>query len=156
MRQFHRRNIRLPLERYVDKGTVWHVTMTALERQNVLSDHALATDIVQSLRITCANADASLLLYCAMPDHLHALIQIGETDLISIIRNFKSFTTRLWWKHGGAGQVWQRSAYDRGVRVPEYMDDLIAYVFNNPVEADEIERMIERSLLGGMLIEEGV
>jgi hypothetical protein len=35
------------------------------------------------------------------------------------------------------------------------MDDLISYLFNNPVEVTEIERMIDGGLLGGMLIEHG-
>ena len=155
MRQFRRRRIRLSLDRYADQGTVWHVTMTSLGRQATLTEPALAAALVTSLKTACANARAPLLVYCLMPDHLHALIQIEEVDLISIIRNYKSFSTRIWWQHGGVGKLWQRSAYDRGIRQPEYMDDLIGYLFQNPEDAGEIEDWLERGLLGGTLFDEG-
>jgi len=155
MRQYHRRRIRLPLERYADAGTVWHVTMTALNRQSVLAKPAFSTALVDSLNTACANAHASLLAYCLMPDHLHALIQIEEMDLIAIIRNYKTFSTKLWWQHGGAGKLWQRSAYDRGIRQPEYMDELLAYLFQNPVDEVEIEDWLDRGLLGGSLFDSG-
>jgi REP element-mobilizing transposase RayT len=155
MRQFRRQRIRLSLERYADQGTIWHVTITTVGRRTTLTKPALTAALTGSLRTACSNADASLLLYCLMPEHLHALIEIEEVDLISIIRNYKSFSTRIWWQHGGAGKLWQRSAYDRGIRQPEYMDDLIGYVFQNPADAGEIEDWLERGLLGGSLIDEG-
>jgi putative transposase len=156
MRQFHRRHIRLPLERYADMGTVWHVTLTAHRRRSVLANAAFAAELVSSLETACHNAGAQLLMYCLMPDHVHALIQIEETDLISIIRNFKSFSTKIWWKHGEAGKLWQRSAYDRGVRVPESMNELLGYIFENPAGIGDIEAWIERGLLGGKLFEDAV
>jgi putative transposase len=156
MRQFRRQQIRLPLDRYGDPGSMWHVTMTVGERRATFASREFALGVVSSLKRSCENARAPLLMYCVMPDHLHALIQIEETDLITIIHNFKSFTTRLWWKHGGSGKLWQRSAYDRGIRQREYVDELVSYLFKNPIEIDLIEEWIESGLLGGELIENGV
>jgi putative transposase len=154
MRKFDRQRIRLPLERYADHGTIWHVTISTIGRQPRLVQDLLASALVNCLKTACANADAQLLIYCLMPDHLHALIQVTETDLVSIIRNYKSFSTRLWWQHGGSGKLWQRSAYDRGVRQPEHLDDLLRYLFNNPADEADIQDWIKRGLLGGCLIEE--
>ena len=153
MRQFDRQRIRLPLERYADQGSTWHVSMVSLGRRLVLTKPSLGADLIACLRTTCTNGSARLLVYCLMPNHLHALIQIEEDDLIAIVRNFKSFSTKLWWKHGGEGKLWQRSAYDRGVRIPERMDDLLKYIFENPLEVNEIESWIERGWLGGTLLE---
>ena len=154
MRQFRRQRIRLPLERYADHGSIWHVTMASRGRRSVLTESALASDLIACLRTACAQAKAGLLLYCLMPEHLHTLIQIEEADLITILCNYKSFSTRLWWQHGGTGALWQRSAYDRGVRIPERMDDLLRYLFENPLEIGEIEQWQEQGLLGGALLEE--
>jgi len=155
MRQYRRRKIRLPLDRYGEPGSIWHVTMTTLGRQRVLADQDFALDVIESLKFTCAKAKATLLVYCAMPDHLHALILIEERDLTSIVHDVKSYTTRLWWKRGGSEKIWQRSAYDRGIRSSEHLDDLIRYVFDNPAELDEIEGWLESGLLGGSLIADG-
>ena len=156
MRQYNRRRIRLPLDQYAEHGSVWHVTMTSRHRRAILTDPCLAAALISSLETACANAKAPLLVHCLMPDHLHALIQIDEIDLIAIIRNFKSFSTRIWWSHGGEGNLWQRSAYDRGIRRTEYLDELIGYLFLNPVDAGEIEDWLDRGLLGGSLIEDGL
>jgi len=154
MRQFHRQRIRLPLERYADHGSIWHVTIASRDRRAVLTAPALAADLIACLRTACAHATAPLLLYCLMPNHLHALIQIEETDLLTILRNYKSFSTKRWWTHGGSVALWQRSAYDRGVRIPERMDDLLNYLFENPLEIGEIERWLEQGWLGGTLLDE--
>ena len=115
----------------------------------------LAADaLITSLRTACGNASANLLVYCLMPDHLHALIQIEEADLISILRNYKTYSTKLWWQHGGEGKFWQRSAYDRGIRIPERIDDLLKYLFETPLHAGAIEDWLERGWLGGNLFED--
>jgi putative transposase len=129
--------------------------MVARARNPAFSNQSLAVAVVDCLKTCCARSTAHLLMYCAMPDHVHALIKVEEVDFISIIHDFKSYTTRLWWKHGGEGKLWQRSAYDRGIRQPEYMDDLIRYIFDNPVDWGEIESWIESGLIGGSVIDEG-
>jgi putative transposase len=149
-----RKPIRLPLERYSDPGSIWHVSIVTAQRLPVFERSALAADVISSLKTTCINGKARLLVYCLMPDHLHAVIQVEEADLISILRNFKSFTTRTWWSHGGSGALWQRSAYDRGHREHGSMDSLLAYVFDNPESDPSPGVLIDRGLLGGELIDE--
>jgi REP element-mobilizing transposase RayT len=130
------------------------VTIATGGRQQRLIENPLAEALADCLKTACANDDAALLMYCLMPDHLHALIQVTETDHVSIIGNYKSFSTKIWWQHGGTRKLWQRSAYDRGIRQPEYMHDLLKYLFNNPAEVADIKHWIERDLLGGCLFEE--
>jgi REP element-mobilizing transposase RayT len=133
-----RKRIRLPLERYADEGSICHITLVNAHRQPVLDNGPLALELVQSLRIACSNGGANLLLFCVMGNHLHAVDQVLDADLISIIRNYKSFSTRIWWTHGGTGALWQRSAYDRGVRGEAYLDQVLRYVFENPISEERI------------------
>jgi REP element-mobilizing transposase RayT len=123
-----RKSIRLPLERYADTGSIWHLTMATDRRRPIFENDTLSNELIESLKTACTKGGADLLIYCAMDDHLHAVVQVLEADLISILRNYKSFSTRTWWKHGGAGALWQRSAYDRGIRGEVYLDRVLAYV----------------------------
>ncbi len=61
----------------------------------------MAREVIESLRSQFSRCDANLLIYCLMPDHLHAGIAIGQIDLITILRGFKSFPTILWRQRSG-------------------------------------------------------
>jgi REP element-mobilizing transposase RayT len=82
--RFHKR-IRLPSETYAVPGLVWHVTTTVLDRRPVFREPDMAHALVDALQFQCRKAGADLLLYCVMPDHVHALVAVEELDLISVI-----------------------------------------------------------------------
>ena len=70
-----------------------------------------------------------------MPDHVHLIVQIGDISLLDIVRDLKSRSTQLWWRHGGNGTIWQRAFHDRGLRTTKDVEVTIAYVLDNPVRA---------------------
>ena len=108
--------------------------------------------IVESIHFHCARGGADLLLYCVMPDHFHVVVTVGEVDLITILHDFKSWTTTVWRRRTGQKKLWQESFYDRGVRKAESMDDLIAYVIENPVKEGLVADWCEYPWLGGTLL----
>jgi len=112
----HRRRIRLPADAYLASGSVWLVTIGVAERELVFVDQDLAQDVVVLLRERCAVMGAALYAYCLMPDHLHLLLQVVDGSLVDVVRDFKSRSTRVWWRHNGTGPLWQRSFHDRSVR----------------------------------------
>ncbi len=150
-----RKRIRLDLATYGVPGLVWHLTVGTRGRQPVLVDPWMAETIVESITFQCAKAKADLLIYCVMPEHVHVVISIGEEgDLISILHDFKSFTTNRWRKRTGQDNLWQESFYDHGVRRSERMDDLIAYVIKNPVDAGLVPDWQDYPWIGGSLIDD--
>jgi REP element-mobilizing transposase RayT len=87
-----------------------------------------------------------------MPDHLHLLVEIRSIALVDLMRRTKSSSTKLWWRQGGHGQLWQESFHDRGVRdIPDF-DAIATYILNNPVEAGLAEDWESYPLIVGTLI----
>ena len=61
-------------------------------RTPAFGDPEMAAIVAESIRFQCRKADADLLAYCVMPDHVHVCIAIGGGDLIRILHDFKSYT----------------------------------------------------------------
>jgi REP element-mobilizing transposase RayT len=106
--------IRLPRAAYREPGSAWLVTISTFDRQPSFVDPmfggAVAAVLIEVTETSGVLAD----IYCLMPDHLHAVMQVTTGDLVSTIQAFKSISTRLWFDWGGAGKLWQRSFHDRG------------------------------------------
>jgi putative transposase len=148
-----RKCLRLDLEHYAVPGTVWHVTAPTRNRRPVFSDPAMAEAVIGAYKFQCAKAAADLLLYCVMPDHVHSVIAIHDGDLVSIMRNVNSWTTRIWTLRSGEKFLWQGSYHDHGIRRTENMDELVKYVLENPQVAGLIEDWREYRWIGGTLLE---
>jgi REP-associated tyrosine transposase len=79
-----------------------------------------------------------------MSDHVHMisipLIDIQKSEIFSLARITKSIkgtSAHLINRQlGVAGRVWQEESFDRVLRVPEKLDEKIAYVLDNPVRRD--------------------
>jgi REP element-mobilizing transposase RayT len=148
-----RKRIRLAPEAYAVPGSVWHATATVLGRRPVLRASAMAEAVIDALQFQCRKGQADLLLFCVMPDHVHAVVAIGTTDLIAIMRDVKSWTTRLWTQRTGEKHLWQTSFHDHGVRQSENMDELITYVVENPQHAGLVVDWQDYPWIGGSLLE---
>ena len=150
-----RKRIRLDLETYAVPGTVWHVSTTTVGRMPAFDNPEMAAIAAESLRFQCTKANADLLVYCVMPDHVHLVVTITERDLISILHDFKSYTGHVWKRRTGQKRLWQESFHDHGVRRSESMDDLVKYVVENPQEAGLVSDWREYPWIGGNLLDAG-
>ena len=149
-----RKRIRLDRNVYGQPGSVWHATLSTANRQRAFSDPVAATKAIDVLIDRSEKAGARLLLYCVMPEHVHALIQIEREDLIAIVRAVKSILG-IWWKAQSPanGDLWQRSFYDRGIRTEQDLDEVIGYIFSNPVDEGLVADWSEYPLIGETLID---
>lgn len=111
-----------------------HLTICAADGQP-FADRELATQTCTALERTCASLEYRLYAYCLMPDHMHALVSPAdsETPVATLLRRFKSFTTRAFQKRSGLPRLWQLSARDRLARPAEDPVVLATYIANNPV-----------------------
>jgi REP element-mobilizing transposase RayT len=150
-----RKRIRLDHASYAVPGTTWHVSTNTENRFPAFRDPEMAATVVESIEFQCRKTKSDLLLYCVMPDHVHLVISIGESDLISILQAFKSYTSHQWTKRTGRKPLWQESFHDHGVRRTENMDELVKYVVENPQEAEIVSDWQDYPWIGGSLFEDG-
>ena len=130
------RRQQLPLDAYRVNGSTWHVTVSvARQNGNPFLEIDFGRKQLDSFVRVCAVCDAVPYVICFMPDHLHMLVEVRSVGLVDLLRRTKSYSTKLWWKHGGYGALWQESFYDHGLRDILDFEAIAAYIFNNPVEA---------------------
>ena len=87
----------------------------------------------------------SLIAWCVMPNHVHALIAADrEYNLDRIVHSWKSYTgnqaNRLVQR---SGAFWAREYFDRFMRDADHLARTAAYIEGNPVKAGLCENVSE-------------
>ncbi|MCX6376634.1 MAG: hypothetical protein NTU88_11475 [Armatimonadetes bacterium] len=118
----------------------------------------MASAVVEALLWRRQQHQWVLHCYCLMPDHLHFIARLQTEEprvvdagargtvadgMLEHIRQFKRYTTRIWWRHGGEGALWQRSSYDHVFRYSESIDAAVSYVLMNPVRKGLVENWVD-------------
>jgi putative transposase len=150
----HRRRIRLDSELYRTPGLPCFITIATRGKQAIFSDGNLAGDFVALLRAACEENEIPLYAYCIMPDHVHVLLSASETKgIIEFVREVKSLSTRLAWRHGYKGAIWQRSFYDHFLRRDEDCIMVAKYIIGNPVRRRIVEEWRDYPFSGSLVYE---
>lgn len=77
-----------------------------------------------------------LLAWTIMPNHVHVLVEVGETPLAETVRSWKQFTARKANSLlGRTGPFWQADYWDSYMRDAEHEERTIRYIRHNPVKA---------------------
>ncbi len=92
--------------------------------------------VTEALQFNAANNGVELVAWSIMPDHLHAVAQVGRDggDILKFIYGFKKRTGRTIRQAGIVGPVWLRSFWDRHLRRDEPLAKIVHYAAMNPVE----------------------
>jgi len=141
-----RKAVRLRDFDYSNSDYVYFITVCAGHLSRPFLDNALAKEVLNSLLSLRSEGKIFIYCYCLMPDHLHIAVtprvsrgrQCSE-DLSKILGDFKSYTTKLSWKHGIKGKLWQRSFYDHVGRKEEDLIGICNYILANPVRKGLVE-----------------
>ncbi|TAK34754.1 MAG: transposase [Chloroflexota bacterium] len=130
-----RKRLRLASYDYSDPHHVYFVTLCAHDRSQPFLDPSLAQQVAEAICFRSSRHDWCVYTYCLMPDHLHLALspEPGKGGLPQLMQGFKSFTTRLAWRHGLQGALWQRSYYDHIARREEDLRAICEYILANPV-----------------------
>ena len=97
--------------------------------------------MVAALRRAQENREADSLAFVVMPDHVHWLICLGESDLDGLMRNAKSYSgyhakQSIKLRQGRAPKaLWQEGYHDHALRREEDLLAVARYVVANPVRA---------------------
>jgi len=129
-----RRSLRMSGHDYRE-SRAYHVTWGTFERRTLLTDKDLAFEVVRILEEEAVRTLTDLYAYCVMPDHVHVLFQPNTGDLIQYVQAVKGKTTRVYWKLGGSGKLWQRGFHDHILRCEESLHAIAQYILANPVRA---------------------
>ena len=119
------REQRIKLEDYIDRGL----------GECFLRDPRIAT-LTENAMCFHHGSQFGLLAWVVMPNHVHALIKVGDTPMSKIIQNWKSIVAvkanKLLKR---TGNFWQLDYWDTFMRDEEQKRKAIHYIENNPVKA---------------------
>jgi len=103
-----------------------------------LNQPVIGPAVAQALRFYHERGAYVLLAYCIMPNHVHLVVSLPEEAplLACTLQRIKSFTARhINEVHRSSGRVWQPESYDHRIRNSRELQNVLAYVVNNPVKA---------------------
>jgi REP element-mobilizing transposase RayT len=77
-----------------------------------------------------------MLAWVVMPNHVHALIEVGRVPLSKVVQNWKSMVAVEANKLlGRMGRFWQPEYWDHYMRDEAQARKAVRYIENNPVKA---------------------
>jgi REP element-mobilizing transposase RayT len=86
--------------------------------------------------------DATSLCWVVMPDHVHLLLQLGETELAAVVRRLKaSSALKLNREIGRKGRLWSPSFHDHALRREEDLRKVARYIVANPLRAGLVAKV---------------
>ena len=127
------RRHRLPRDAY--RGLVAaSFTACVKDRKSVFRDGGTVQEFVASLRVACDMYACEVLVYCFMPDHLHAVLlgTSAEADTWKAFVHFKQ-NTGYWMRRRRPRDSWQKDFYDHILRTEEDRASHIRYIVENPM-----------------------
>ncbi|MCU0782678.1 MAG: transposase [Verrucomicrobia bacterium] len=113
------------LEAWLDRGhgDCWlrREAVAALVEENLLAGHS---------------RDCALQAWVIMPNHVHLIVDVWETPLSRLVKQWKGTTaTKVNRLLGRAGHFWQEDYFDTRIRDAKHLAQAIRYVENNPTKA---------------------
>lgn len=118
-------------------GQIYMVTTICANRCPRFSHAETAEVVAAKLMEGDLWGDSKLLCWVLMPDHMHALIELGrERMLSSLMQRVKAVSALAVRRSGVAcGQFWMPGFHDRTLRADESVRGIAMYILHNPVRA---------------------
>jgi REP element-mobilizing transposase RayT len=137
---FHSRDLRSG--RRSIPNQIYLVTTTTNDRHPLFSEFFLAAHACRSLAEASLWRDSRLLAWVLMPDHWHALVELGQSESLSrLLGRVKAVSAIAINRHrGDRGAVWQPGFHDRALRYDESLVNAARYLIANPLRAGLVAR----------------
>ena len=131
----------LRLGRYSQQNGIYFITTVTNQRIPWFQDFSFACIMCRSIENQRILSDAQNLCWVVMPDHIHLLLQIGETPLDKVVNQLKSYSARLLNREiGRSGRFWDHGFYDHALRKEESLVGVARYIVANPLRAGLVGR----------------
>ena len=126
-------------------GHVYLITTATHLRRQLFDDFPTARLAVRALNNRKTLGHCELTAWVLMPDHLHAVLQLGDNDALSqAVNRIKSRIARdVNRRLCGTGPVWQAGFHERLLREEEDLKGVARYVVMNPLRAGLVRRVSE-------------
>jgi putative transposase len=113
------------------------VTTICLDRERRFGDFPCAAAVSATLHEQGLWRDSRLLCWTLMPDHLHLIVELGGTELLSkLMQRVKAVTaTSANLVSRRSGPLWMAGFHDRALRKDEDVRAVARYVVANPMRA---------------------
>jgi REP element-mobilizing transposase RayT len=117
-------------------GGFYHVTLRGNHQQRIFfadTDRLLLNEIVAR---ALEQLESRLHAYCWMDNHIHMLVEVGESPLGCLMRQIASgFARRMQRNLGTTGHFFERRYHAKLVAVETYLKVAVRYIHMNPVTA---------------------
>jgi putative transposase len=132
---FPRRPHRLNGISYVGYQRYFATTCTAFRRP-VFTQHWVVADVTGQLRSSAAVCEFTVVAYCVMPDHVHALLhaESERSNFEAMMKRFKQLSGFAYKRQTGQ-PLWQPGYHERLLRDDEASEMVARYILENPVRA---------------------
>jgi putative transposase len=140
--------ISLPRHAYV-------VTTVVHGRAPIFTDFNVACAAARCFVRPAFLGDAVMLAWVLMPDHAHWLIQLGDSDDLSmVVSRLKSASARAVNRIlGRNGRLWAATFHDRALRREDDLRIIARYIVSNPLRAGIVERISDYSFWDAVWLE---
>ncbi len=114
----------------------YFLTICTENRVPAFADLAAARQVITHFLQSATRFGFAVSAYCAMPDHLHALLHgtRADADFKLFVRRWKQ-QSGFRWKRRTGKTLWQQGYFDRVLREEEPDLLVIAYIARNPIAA---------------------
>ena len=118
-------------------GTYYYLTLATLNKKPLLATPKISDIIFQAFDWLETKERLRWFCVIVMPDHIHAVIQLGSKQTLSgLIQSFKSHTAKQVNDYlGRSGSLWQSAYHEHGIRQDESLNTIIQYCYQNPVRS---------------------
>lgn len=127
----------LRIGRFSCPGQVYFITSVCIGRYPIFAD-ALVADLAHRCLLDARTwPDADCLGWVVMPDHIHALIRLGEKETLSlVVQRMKSLiSTKINRQTGFSQTCWQRGFHDHALTANEPIYGFVQYIIENPLRS---------------------
>ncbi len=115
----------------------YFLTLSTIDRKPLLANEKVAAVIFQAFDWLETNKWCKWFCLIVMPNHIHAVIQLGDNQSLSrLVQTLKSFTARQVNSNSGrSGPFWQAAYHEHAIRQDESLNAIIRYCYENPVRS---------------------
>ncbi|MFT3897734.1 MAG: transposase [Thermomonas sp.] len=130
--------------RFSNPGQVYLLTTVTEGRAHLFSDSCMASAVATVLREDRLWRDSQLLCWVLMPDHLHLLLALGNTEpLPRLMQRMKAITSTAAKLNATehVRRTWMPGYHDRALRREEGVVAVARYLVANPLRAGLVRRV---------------
>jgi putative transposase len=133
---------RLRRGRCSETGRIYLVTTVARNRQPFFGDWAIGTSAARAIASRDAWPTSRLLCWVLMPDHWHAIVELGPESLELAIGRAKAVVSRDVGRSLGRGlPLWEPCFHDHALRRDDSVRRVARYVVANPLRAGLVQQI---------------